>query len=345
MLPAKLGFMQSVAMQLEPYLTKYQTNKPLLPFMYQDIYNLLRNLMVRFVKADIMTGVTNASKLMAVDFSKKENLETLHSIDIGFAASSACKNVSGLDVLKFREDCCSYLQHLCTKLMAKCPLKYQLIKGATCLDPEVMLHDDLRKSRIDTALEIFIDKKRLVASNADVIRREYVDLCSKKSVSSKLTEFNCDRDRLDTLLSDILEKEKAGNGLITFVQQMLTIFHGNAAVERSFSINKECLVENLLEDSLIAQRVVYDAVSAVGGVSNIQITKPMIHSVRNASAKRLEAAKKKITEEDAAANKRKRIIDEIKQLESKKARIEQSAKDETSSLNEELKSLRNSLKN
>ena len=102
-------------------------------------------------------------------------------------------------------------------------------------------------------------------------------LCSKKSVSSKLTEFNCDRGRLDTLLSDILEKEKAGNGLITFVQQMLTIFHGNAAVERSFSINKECLVENLLQDSLIAHRAVYVAVSAVGGVSNIQITKPMIH--------------------------------------------------------------------
>ena len=85
---------------------------------------------------------------------------------------------------------------------------------------KVMLHDDLRKSRIDTALEIFIDKKQLVASNADVIRREYVDLCSKKSVSSKLTEFNCDRDRLDTLLSDILEKEKAGKGLITFVMGM-----------------------------------------------------------------------------------------------------------------------------
>nr|CAD7197511.1 unnamed protein product [Timema douglasi] len=33
----------------------------------------------------------------------------------------------------------------------------------------------------------------------------------------------------------------------------------NAVVERSFSVNKECLVENLLEDSLIAQRVIYDA--------------------------------------------------------------------------------------
>src|SRR6267154_664791 len=58
MLSAKLGFMQSVALQLEPYLTKFQTNKPLLPFMYQDMYNLLRNLMIRFVKSDIMSAVT-----------------------------------------------------------------------------------------------------------------------------------------------------------------------------------------------------------------------------------------------------------------------------------------------
>ncbi len=92
-------------------------------------------------------------------------------------------------------------------------------------------------------------------------------------------------------------------------------------------------------------RVVYDAVSTVGGISQLQITKPMIHPVRNASAKRVEANRKKITEEEAAANKRKRICDEIKRLKSKKARIEQSAKDETSCLNEELKSLRNSLKN
>ena len=187
--------------------------------MYSDIYNLLCNLTVRFVKADIMSGVTNASKLMAVDLLKKENLKTLHSINIGFAALNACKNVSGVEVLKFRDDCCSYFQHLCTKSMTKCPLQYRLIKGATCLDPEVMLNDDLRKSRIDTALQIFIEKKRLVASNAD-IRREYVEVCNKKSVISKLTEFNPDRDRLDTVLNDILEKENAGIGLITFVQQI-----------------------------------------------------------------------------------------------------------------------------
>ena len=55
----------------------------------------------------------------------------------------------------------------------------------------------------------------------------------------------------------------------------------------------------------------------------------MIHSVRNASARRIEAAQKKSDQEDAKANKRKCIADEIKLLEAKKARIQESAKEET----------------
>ena len=236
------------------------------------------------------------------------------------------------------------MQHVCTKLIAKCPLKYPLVKGATCLDPEVMLSAELRKSRIETALEVFINKKRLIASDADVISRDYVELCNRTSVKGKLKEFRRDVDRLDTVLTDILDKEKADIRLITFVQQILSIFHGNAAVERSFSINKECLIENLHEDSLVAQRIVYDAVSAAGGVSHVQVTKAMIHSVRNASAMRVEAAKKMVAAEEAEANKRKRICDEIKLLQSKKARIENSAKEESNALNEQLMKLHNSLK-
>jgi len=64
-------------------------------------------------------------------------------------------------------------------------------------------------SRIDTALEVFIKKKRVLASDADVISQDYVELCKKKSVMSKLTEFYHDKDRLDTVLIDILEKGNA----------------------------------------------------------------------------------------------------------------------------------------
>jgi len=39
---------------------------------------------------------------------------------------------------------------------------------------------------------------------------------------------------------------------------------------------------------------------AVGGVSGVNIAKQMIHSVRNSSAKQVDAAKKKASEEDTA---------------------------------------------
>ena len=72
--------------------------------------------------------------------------------------------------------------------------------------------------------------------------------------------------------------------------------------------------------------------------------KSMMQSVKNLSARRVEAAKRKANEEDDEANKRKRIGYVINLLEAKKARTEQVAKDETSSLNDELKKLRASLK-
>lgn len=132
MLAAKLGFLQSIALQLEPFLTQYQSNNSLLPFMYGDLYTLLHNLMARFVRDNVMTGATNADKLMAIDFKKKDNHKTLHSIDIGFAASSVCKTLTGVETLQFKEQCCLFLQHLCGKLTEKCPLNYRLVKGVSC---------------------------------------------------------------------------------------------------------------------------------------------------------------------------------------------------------------------
>lgn len=40
------------------------------------------------------------------------------------------------------------------------------------------------------------------------------------------------------------------------MKKILIPFRGNAAVERSFSFNKEFLLENLQEDGLIAQSMI-----------------------------------------------------------------------------------------
>jgi hypothetical protein len=60
------------------------------------------------MKTDVMARASNAKKLLEVDLTKKENYKSLQSIDIGFAASAACKDTT-VQVLKFREDCLPHI--------------------------------------------------------------------------------------------------------------------------------------------------------------------------------------------------------------------------------------------
>ncbi len=49
-------------------------------------------------------------------------------------------------------------------------------------------------------------------------------------------------------------------------------------------MNKDMLVENLKEKSLVNQRIVYDAIRSVGGHLNVEISKEMIQKCRGARA-------------------------------------------------------------
>ncbi|KAG8176753.1 hypothetical protein JTE90_003384 [Oedothorax gibbosus] len=48
-------------------------------------------------------------------------------------------------------------------------------------------------------------------------------------------------------------------------------------VESGFSINKDMLVENLHEKSLIALRTVYDGIKSNCGIENVQITEELVN--------------------------------------------------------------------
>ena len=62
------------------------------------------------------------------------------------------------------------------------------------------------------------------------------------------------------------------------VELLLLMSHGQATVERGFSVNKEVVVENLSERSFIAQRIIHDRIESVGGLANVQISKQLLMS-------------------------------------------------------------------
>ena len=109
------------------------------------------------------------------------------------------------------------------------------------------------------------------------------------------------------------------------VKLLLILSHGQASVERGFSINKGLLVDNLSENSICAQRLVFDYVQSCGGLLNVPITREVILAAQSGRMKYTQylEEKKKGQIESEATRKRKLCLDEIRQLESKRSCLEQ----------------------
>ena len=65
----------------------------------------------------------------------------------------------------------------------------------------------------------------------------------------------------DVMNMHVFNTQKTCEGLWTKVKFLLTLSHGQTAVERGFSVNKEALAPNLKEDSLKAKCLVHDTIS------------------------------------------------------------------------------------
>ncbi|CAN7939964.1 unnamed protein product, partial [Ixodes hexagonus] len=148
------------------------------------------------------------------------------------------------------------------KIAKGSPLKFKLTRGLSCLDPACALIPELGERRLSDALEVLTEHQWMTRAEADRALRPYKHVCSLASMQAALKSFDRSTHRLDALWAGVCGSNK---DLFTFAKMILSLSHGNASVERGFSINKDCLVENQKEQSLVAQRIVYDAVSLAGG--------------------------------------------------------------------------------
>ena len=60
-------------------------------------------------------------------------------------------------------------------------------------------------------------------------------------------------------------------------EMVLIVSHGQATVERGFSVNKEVEMCNMQEGTVTAHRLIRDHVTVSGGVANVPITKELLN--------------------------------------------------------------------
>ena len=98
LLIAKLGIVSCVASFFKPFLTAYQADKPIVPFLCNDLFKLIKHVMSVIVKPDVINQCKTAPKLLEIDLSKMENLLSAKNMNIGFVASTHVEKLIKKDV-------------------------------------------------------------------------------------------------------------------------------------------------------------------------------------------------------------------------------------------------------
>ncbi|RXN03167.1 interferon alpha beta receptor 1a-like protein [Labeo rohita] len=151
------------AQYIAPFLKKYQTDEPVMPFLSNDLAELIKSLLRRFVRRDILQDITTL-QLTKLDAADKNNWLQPKDIDIGLGAESVLKSrtIVELRVLEFKRDCTQGLSNIVRKIQEKSPLKYATVRQMGCLNPSVMFRDpDKCKRQMKCLVQTFLQDKQL----------------------------------------------------------------------------------------------------------------------------------------------------------------------------------------
>ena len=173
-----------------------------------------------------------------------------------------------------------------------------------------------------------INYKYLNAADCDCILKEYKSLISEIRLEHKerFSEFNLKSDRLDSLFYDLIGVNPKYKTLWNIVKMIFTLSHGQSSIERGFSINKNVSKTNMKEDTIIAERIIYDGVmnelkrEGCDDISKINVDKEMLKycSRANSSYKAYQLKNKEDNKKSAVETKKVKIREELESEKNKK---------------------------
>ena len=108
---------------------------------------------------------------------------------------------------------------------------------------------------------------------------DFIHTCA----DGELENFFVADDRLDTFIRNRMAANYPKAWSVCELALLLS--HGQASVERLFSVNKELVVENQSEQTLAARRIMKDHIIHVNSVTNVEITRNMVLAAWSTTAK------------------------------------------------------------
>lgn len=255
---ARLYFVKSSAELFTSFTEKFQRDEPLIHILYSQLQELLGKLARRVCKS-ISEGNYNVNEL----FDPK-NLLHMNDIVLSQVVKNELSCLPEKDVLVFMEGAKEHYvagsKYLIEKVMKGCGL----IKALRCLNPSLVKNLKSCGHIVLVARELPVDTKD------DLLIDEW-----KMLQMETVPDF---KGRIDSYSDKILKKtNEAGQQKYREVGKViktaLSMSHGNADVERRFSVSRWALTEDkasTCERTLNAILVIKDTLKAFGNKPDIQ---------------------------------------------------------------------------
>lgn len=331
---AQMHFIDEVVPVFEDFTAFFQSEEPQIHVLYTKMARLLQQLLLRFVNPHLLNNIP-AKQYGTIDFKNVVNQLSDTDIVLGETVRKALKAVAkekhrGL-IMSMRQFYSTAATYLATRL----PLQNELLCNLTYLEPKQSLSVESTKAVEDIAKKL----PNIADTDVGAIVDEW-KLYQVERSAVALSEGTPDADdksvRIDHYWRNVMSQMGPNNAckfpkLSLLIKSALVLPHGNADVERSFSVNGNVLTDSRTEMSpetlnglLLVKDTLkfYDPVQSLP--SSIPLTKDLLRSCRlaySAYQARLEKEKEQVRQAEA-----EKTANEEKARKAKQAQEAQQAK-------------------
>ena len=331
----KLQVFKDIAHKTNMFLTAFQTDGPMVPFLADSLEEIFRCLMGYFISKTVLKGAVTKLSLVKLDVSVEGGKCLLPGeVRMPTASKSMLKKLalSADAKASFMKEYRNLLIGMVQKLQERSPLKYAIVRCAASFDPVKMAEYPAEASTLFGGLvDALFDQKRITCREGDDVKLQYENFLVSvvRPNTDIFSKFDFTKQRLDVFLTVYLLGEKKYALLFKVFKFVCVLSHGQASIERGFNINKEVLVENLQQESLVSQRIVYDQLRSYDvKIHEIPITRQMILSCKAAHSKYIRSLedKQKESADDEKSKKRKLKQEEVMSVKRRKTDVENAVK-------------------
>ena len=230
-------------------------------------------------------------------------------------------------MLRFRNELASFVRAVISKIIEKTPIGYASARRLACLDPVSIATSTTQASnQFKLVIDHLVKQQHLEGRSCDELIRQYdefVDTVVKSNLPA-FKEFDIHKQRLDEFLQQHVVKSGSFLKLWEVMRMVLILSHGQASVEKGFSINRQVMIENLKERSFIAQRTIHDHLLHVSGLNALVVDKPFLSAAASGRRKYTEYLERQRADKAKSAKgvKRKELSDEITALEKRQKTVQ-----------------------